>query len=83
MAVSSPQEALQAAAAGPERVRILHGAVENWAKQDLKAAQTKVKTCEKALQKQDPFVNSLSGRLGRGLYSIEKRVRRLFGRRSD
>ena len=38
MAVSSPQEAIQAAAAGPERVRILRGAVENWAKQDLTAA---------------------------------------------
>ncbi len=38
MAVSSPQEAIQAAAAGPERVRILHGAVANWAKQDLTAA---------------------------------------------
>ncbi len=38
MVVSSPQEAIQAAAAGPERVRILRGAVENWAKQDLTAA---------------------------------------------
>ena len=38
MAVSAPQEAIQAAAAGPERVRILRGAVENWAKQDLTAA---------------------------------------------
>jgi hypothetical protein len=40
MAVSSPQEAIQAAAAGPERVRILRGAVENWAKQDLTAASS-------------------------------------------
>lgn len=38
MAVSSPQEAIQSAAAGPERVRILRSAVENWAKQDLTEA---------------------------------------------
>jgi hypothetical protein len=38
MAVSSPQEAIQAATDGPERVRILHSAVESWAKQDLTAA---------------------------------------------
>ncbi len=38
MVVSSPQEAIQAAAAGPERVRTFRGAVENWAKQDLTAA---------------------------------------------
>ncbi len=38
MAVSSPQEAIQAATDGPERVRIFHSAVESWAKQDLTAA---------------------------------------------
>ena len=38
MAISSPQEAIEKAAAGPERNRILTRAVENWAKQDLTGA---------------------------------------------
>jgi hypothetical protein len=48
-------------------------------KQSAAQAKKTLRTQEKKQQKLEAFANSLSGRIGRSLYSIEKRARRLFG----
>jgi hypothetical protein len=48
-------------------------------KGELKEVQAELRKTTKQQQRQDAFVRSLSGRMARGFYSVEKRVRSLFG----
>jgi hypothetical protein len=57
--------------------------VQSALKLDLKDARSKVKQSDHEGRKQVAFNTSISGKIGRKLFSTEKRVRSLFDKKSD
>lgn len=68
-----------------EKIEWLTSQVERWKgehatlKTEHKALGDQLRKAQKDLDRERPFLASLSSRIARGLYSIEKRVRRLKG----
>ena len=73
------------AANAPQEIEWLATQVDRWKgehaklKAEHKAQADMLRKSQKDLDSHRPYLNSLSSRLARGLYSIEKRARKLLG----